>query len=230
MVKTREAASEAASYLFKELIDIRPLMVLLPGGNSPQTLYKKLVESKIIWKDISIMATDERVVPLNSLDSNTRRIKNNLVDKIKSNTKPTLLNPYAKYNKDIKYGLFELKNILLKTQPKIAILGMGKDGHIAGIFKENHNKKYCYDFKKKRDPYRRMTISLDVFIKTNHIIFYVLGNSKKKMLTNILLKKKEADLSPAKFILKNNKGQKIIICDRGSAPNDFSIGETIINY
>ena len=228
--KTKEAASEAASYLFKELICTRPLMVLLPGGNSPQTLYKKLVESKIIWKDISIMSTDDRVVPFDSLYSNTRIIKNNLVDKIKSNIKPVLLDPYAKFDKDIKSGLFELKSILLKTPPEIAIIGMGKDGHIAGVFNENYHNKYCYDFKNKLDPYRRITISLNVFINTNHIIFYILGNSKKKMLTNILLKKREADLSPAKSLLKKNQGQKIIICDRESAPNDFSMGETVINY
>ena len=228
VAETKEAAAEAASSLFKELISIRPLMVLLPGGNSPQTLYKKLAESEIKWKDISVMATDERVVPLDSLHSNTRRIKDELLNKIHSNIKPTLLNPYANYKKDIEFGLFELKNILSKTPPNIAILGMGEDGHIAGIFEEESLNEYCYYFDNKIDPYKRITISLNIFIKIEHIIFYILGRSKKEMLRNVLFKKREKVSSPAKTLLKNNQGEKIIICDKEAAPNEFSIGESII--
>ena len=202
---------------------------MLPGGNSPKTLFKKLVELNIKWKNISLMATDDRVVSLYSSSSNTRNIKNELVNKIKCGDKPNLVNLYSEKNNDIKKGLFQIENFLISKTPDFAFLGMGSDGHIAGIFNKNLVNNYCYDFKNKSEEFRRITISMKVFIDTNNIILYILGRKKKDMLTSILLKKNHDKFIPAKFLLENNLGKKVIICDEETAPNEFSIGETIIN-
>ena len=47
-------------------------------------------------------------------------------------------------------------------------------------------------------------------------------------MSSILLKKTPNYFIPAKFLLENNLGEKVIICDKEAAPKEFSIGETII--
>ena len=174
------------------------------------------------------MATDDRVVPLHSSYSNTRKIQNELVLKLKYDNRPSLITLFSEKDNEIKNGLSLIGKYLMKNNPSIAFLGMGVDGHIAGIFNKNLSKEFCYDFKNKLEPFRRITISMNVFLKTKNIILYVLGKEKKKMLSSILLKKDHSNFIPAKFLLENNLGEKVIVCDKEAAPNEFPIGESII--
>ena len=68
-----------ASRIFQEITVKRPASVLFPGGQSPLIFYAKLILSTIEWNGISIMATDERIVPMSSSDSNTGMIKSSTV-------------------------------------------------------------------------------------------------------------------------------------------------------
>jgi 6-phosphogluconolactonase len=217
-----------ASLLLQTSLDLKKKMILLPGGSSPKSLFEKLVESNIIWKNISLMATDDRVVPLTSPYSNTGKIQNKFVSKIEDEYKPSLIKLFSEKNNDIHDDLYKIETLLKLNTPDYAFLGMGADGHIAGIFNKNLSNHYCYDFKNKLEAYRRITISMNVFIKTKNIILYILGKDKKKMLTQILLKKNHNNFIPAKFLLENNLGEKVIICDKETSPNEFSIGESII--
>ena len=177
-----------ASRIFQKITVKRPASVLFPGGQSPLAFYSKLKLSTIEWDGISIMATDERIIPMSSSDSNT------------------------------------LKNKL----PDVAFLGMGSDGHTAGIFSVNSKEEYCYCFKNSYEPYQRITVSMNVLINIPHLIFFITG-IKKKMLTQVLSKSNETDSTPISFLLLNGCGQKTIICDKQSAPSGYSPGETIID-
>ena len=201
---------------------------MLPGGISPKILYEKLAKSNILSEKISIMATDDRVVPFTSTHSNTRKIQYEFVNKIEQKNKPNLFKLYSEQNNEIQYYLSQLEELLKLNTPDFAFLGMGEDGHIAGIFNKYSPNHYCYDFKNKFEPYSRITISMNVFLEIKNIILYVLGKDKKKMLSSLLLKKTQNNYIPAKFLLQNNLGEKIIICDKEAAPNDFSLGESTI--
>ena len=201
---------------------------MLPGGSSPKILFKRLAESNILWKNISIMATDDRVVPFTSSHSNTGKIQYEFVNKIEQKNKPNLIKLYSEQDNEIQYSLPQLEKLLKLNTPDFAFLGMGEDGHIAGIFNKSSPNHYCYDLKNKWEPFRRITISMNVFLKTKNIILYILGKEKNKMLSSILLKKTHNYFIPAKFLLENNLGEKVIICDKEAAPKEFSIGETII--
>ena len=86
-----------ASRIFQKITVKRPASVLFPGGQSPLAFYFKLKLSTIEWDGISIMAADERIVPMSSSDSNTGMIKRELVDRIKCNQKPELITPFPEY-------------------------------------------------------------------------------------------------------------------------------------
>ncbi len=72
------------------------MTVLLPGGNSPKVFYNELSNYNIDWNKISLIATDERVVPLTSNSSNTGMIRQELVDRIINKNKPRLIELYPK--------------------------------------------------------------------------------------------------------------------------------------
>ena len=217
-----------ASRIFQKTTVKRPSSVLLPGGQSPLAFYSKLKLSTIEWDGISIMATDERIVPMSSSDSNTGMIKRELVDRIKRNQKPELITPFPEYNDNIENALNEISNSLKNKLPDAAFLGMGSDGHTAGIFNVNTKEEYCYCIKNSYEPYQRITVSMNVLMNIPHLIFFITG-IKKKMLTQVLSKGNKTDPTPTSFLLLNGYGQKTIICDEKSAPSGYPPGETIID-
>ena len=217
-----------ASRIFQEITVIRPASVLFPGGQSPLAFYSKLKLSTIEWDGISIMATDERIVPMSSSDSNTGMIKRELVDRIKRNQKPELITPFPEYNDNIENALNEISNTLKNKLPDAAFLGMGSDGHTAGIFNVNTKEEYCYCIKNSYEPYQRITVSMNVLMNIPYLIFFITG-IKKKMLTQVLSKGNKTDSTPTSFLLLNGYGQKTIICDEKSAPSGYPPGETIID-
>ncbi len=175
------------------------------------------------------MASDERVVSLSSTNSNTGMIKRELVDRIINNSKPSLIGLYPKNKDEIENKLKLLDYYLSKNIPEIAFLGIGEDGHTAGIFEEKTSKNNCYSLKNLNDPYYRITISMNLLIKIPYLIFFVLGSNKKKSLEKILFNKNNDFFLPARFLLKNGSGKKIILCDRKAAPSSVDLGESIIN-
>ena len=168
-----------ASRIFQEITVKRPASVLFPGGQSPLIFYAKLILSTIEWNGISIMATDERIVPMSSSDSNTGMIKRELVDKIKRNQKPELITSFPEYKNNIENALNKISNTLKNKLPDVAFLGMGSDGHTAGIFSVNSKEEYCYCFKNSYEPYQRITVSMNVLINIPHLIFFITGIKKK---------------------------------------------------
>jgi len=176
------------------------------------------------------MSTDERVVSLSSSNSNTGMIKRELVDRITNKNKPRLIRLYPKNKDDIENKLNLLEEYLYKNVPEIAFLGIGQDGHTAGIFEEQTTKNNCYLVKNLSDPFYRITISMNVLTRIPHLIFFVLGSNKKNSLEKILFDKNSKRFLPARFLLKNGLGKKIILCDQKAAPSAVDLGESIISF
>ena len=205
------------------------MTVLLPGGTSPKVFFKRLIDYNINWDKISLMATDERVVSLRSIHSNTGMIKRELLNPMANKKKPTLMELYPENKEDIENKLKFLEKYLSKNLPEIAFLGIGKDGHTAGIFKKKITKKKCYLVKNSMDPFYRITISMNVLTRIPYLIFFVLGSNKKDLLKKIFFEKSSNKFFPTKFLLKNGMGEKIILCDREAAPSSVDLGESIIS-
>lgn len=226
--ESKKAASKVASSVLRNEIAQNSGLILFPGGSSPISFYKELVRNSMDWKNITIMATDDRVAPLNSVYSNTGMIQKELIDQIEKRCQPTLMDVFPKNEIDINKALIAIQRKLKNNLPKIAFLGMGRDGHTAGIFKENNSEKFCYDFQNFPEPFKRVTISMDIYLKIPTLVFLVFGLEKKKMLSHILSLEQNDQFIPTKFLLENSIGSKTIICDIGAAPTGFSIGETNI--
>lgn len=90
----------------------------------------------------------------------------------------------------------------------IATLGMGPDGHTAGIFPETDKKRFIdlfqsdpwvvgYNAKNKHKYPERVTSTLTFFKQINEGIAFVCGQEKKQKLDELLANKTEVNLLPA---------------------------------
>ena len=94
----------------------------------------------------------------------------------------------------------------------IATMGIGEDGHTAGImsgmaeeeFGElfENDKVYVvgYDTEKKGEDRNRVTVTFPFLRLINHTVVYVLGREKEKALSSVLLKKGNLYNTPARII------------------------------
>ena len=181
---------------------------VLTGGNSPIKLYKNLSKEKNIpWKNIDFFFGDERCVSKNSKYSNINMCKKNLLKKIPikssqiyeiniKNTKPNKIT--GEYEKKIK-KYFNGKKISFD----LTLLGVGNDGHIASLFKNNINKinKKNVDFVIRKD-FKRITLTIKCINNSKNIFLWAPGQSKKKIIKNII---KDKTLSyPASYLKSKN--------------------------
>ena len=226
MTESKEAAGKVASRVFKNEVSQNPGLVLFPGGRSPILFYRELAHDMVNWNSISIMATDDRVVPLDNIYSNTGMIQRELFDRISTSSKPKLIKGFPENGLNTLDALVEMNWKLKNDFPKIAFLGMGRDGHTAGIFGEYNTEEYCYNFKNSYDPFGRVTLSMNVFLKIPRLIFLIFGEEKKEMLSKVLSMQSLENYTPMEFLIKNAQGTKTIICNLQSAPEDFPIGNT----
>ena len=180
----------------------------MTGGNSPIKLYKNLAKEKNIpWKNIDFFLGDERCVNPNSKYSNINMCKKNLLNKIPilssqiyeismkgKNTKKIS----QEYERKIK-KYFNGKKIIFD----LTLLGVGNDGHIASLFKNNINKmnKKNVDFVIRKD-FRRITLTIKCINNSKNIFLWAPGQNKKKIVKNIIKDKKF--VYPASYLKSKN--------------------------
>ena len=186
----------------------RRFSFVLTGGNSPIKLYKHLAKSRNInWEKIDFFIGDERYVKETSEDSNIKMCKKYLLNKIKisdnkiykiSTNKKSIKESVLDYEKKIKKYFFNKKIAF-----DLILLGIGNDGHIASLFKNNINKKTNknVNFIKKND-FLRITLTLKCLNNSKSIFLWAPGKRKLNIVKKILLDKKFK--YPASFLKEKN--------------------------
>jgi len=188
---------------------------VLTGGNSPIKLYKKLAKIKNIpWKKIDFFIGDERYVKETSPYSNINLCRRFLLNKLKISNRQifyitTKLNSVQKdsikYEDKIK-TYFKKKNISFD----LILLGLGNDGHIASLFKQNikNNTNKNIDFVIKND-FPRITFTINCINKCKKIFLWAPGKNKLIIVKKICKDKKH--YYPASFI--ENKNSFLFYCN-----------------
>ena len=158
--------------------------LFIAGGTTTKDLIKILKKNNF-KSNIKIFLTDERITK----SEDNKNYKNFKI--LKFNKKIKLFN-ICNYTNNIDYY-----NKLLPNKPDFSIIGVGSDGHIASIFKDqikiNFSDKLLYT-KKENENFLRISVTFDYILKSKQIILLFKNEKRyilirKKSIVSDLIKK-----------------------------------------
>lgn len=119
------------SFIIESALDARgQALVAFPGGSTPKPILEKLAQSNIRWKSVTIIPTDDRLVPVDNPLSNVAMIAKIFIPK------GARVLPIASDAADhhLAGNAANARLADLHWPPDLVWLGMGADGHTASIF------------------------------------------------------------------------------------------------
>ena len=103
--------------------------LLVSGGGTPAPVYRALARQALDWARVEIALVDERWLPANDADSNTRLVQETLLtDRAAAAHFEPLLMPDRDFTETV---LAANRSV---TPAAVVLLGMGPDGHTASLF------------------------------------------------------------------------------------------------
>ncbi len=193
-VLDQQFAHQVAQLLIQAIAEKGRASIAVSGGSTPKGFFQALSTQDLAWHKVTVTLADERWVDVNSIDSNTRLVKENLLQ-----------------NKAAKANFFDLKVTDKLTQATldslnekakkyllpfdVVILGMGEDGHTASLFPCSEqiksalsldNKQALMAASPKTAPYQRITFTLSALLTSKNIFLHLNGEKKQQVLMQAL--------------------------------------------
>ena len=179
-------------FVIESAIDARGACVIaLPGGKTPLPIYAKLAEAKIDWKRVTIIPTDERIVPLGDPLSNITAIGKVFIPK-GARVIPVISEAAADYKAAGRAANSRLGDHHWPLD--LCLLGVGEDGHTASIFpgpdfeeaingpRERRALGVMPDPLPPEAPVARVTLSRAAIVSAKALMIAVTGDAKRKVI------------------------------------------------
>jgi 6-phosphogluconolactonase len=186
-----DAVAGDIGFIVESALDARgEALIAVPGGKTPLPIYERLAKAKLNWKKVTIIPTDERLVPLTDEKSNIRAIAQAFL--------PTGARVFPIGSDIADYKLAgnsaNAKLADLKFPLDLAWLGIGSDGHTASIF-PGPDVDEALNAPKGRNavgvmpdplpadaPVARVTLTRSAILSARTVLITVTGEEKKAML------------------------------------------------
>lgn len=208
----KEASKKALEILLKD-VDQNTLL-LLSGGTSPDLLYRLIAQDKSLNPG-AVALVDERFgSPMHETSNEKMIFDTGLVEYLKKEG----ISFYGILKKNNMENIAEqyeqtIRNLFKKFSKKIAIMGIGKDGHTAGI-----KPGLDYDHTRLVAAYndagtfgKRITLTFEALAQIDEFIILVFGDNEqgKKEVLRKMFQGDDQKLLPAVFY--TNVPSKVII-------------------
>lgn len=127
-----EAVAGDVGFIIESALDARgEALLALPGGSTPGPIYEKLSKAKLNWKRVTIIPTDDRLVPVSDPMSNIAMIARHFIP-LGARVIPIVSETVTDYKAAGNAANARLAD--LKWPPDLVWLGIGADGHVASLF------------------------------------------------------------------------------------------------
>lgn len=217
-----QGIERAKEVLYKE-VDSKTAL-FLSGGKTPKALYQTLSQEQII-KPASVGLIDERFGEVMHENSNEKMISDTgligYLQKIDVQFFPILQKGLSREATADTYDQ-TVRDIFFHTQKNVGILGVGTDGHIAGIapnrkdftnplFAETKNHVFVSSFNDIKGVYKeRISLTFAGLSLLDFILVFVFGKDKKKPLSDIFAKGSLEEV-PGRFLNMSEASKKTLI-------------------
>jgi 6-phosphogluconolactonase len=184
-----EAVAGDAQFLIESALDARgDAVVALPGGKTPLMALDLLKAAKLKWKDVTILPTDDRLVPVQDPLSNVRMLAERFLPlgaRVLPLTGGDL--PVAEAGRAADARLQAVHWPL-----DLVWLGVGADGHTASIFPgpdleaalsaPHRAVGVTPDPLPPEAPVARVTLSKAAILSARAVLISITGKDKRKLL------------------------------------------------
>jgi len=174
--------------------------IVLAGGNTPRKLYRALRHADTDWKRWHVWFGDERCVPPDDPDRNSKMARDEWLDHVPvpaANVHPIPAESGAR-DAAVLYAR-ELRGI---DAFDLVLLGLGEDGHTASLFPghgwgaHTDSPDVLAVFNAPKAPPERVSLSAQRLSRARHVLFLVEGAGKR----NAVVAWKRGDAIPAASI------------------------------
>jgi 6-phosphogluconolactonase len=186
-----EAVAGDIAYIIGQALEARGrALVAFPGGNTPLKALKLLADMKIEWADVTILPTDDRLVPVTDKLSNAGMLARLFLPK-----KARVLPLTAGESDPVAAGRAADERIADLDWPlDVAWLGVGEDGHTASIFPGPDFEAAIAGPKARRAigvrpdplpanaPVPRVTLTAATLVSARTVTLVLQGKTKKKLV------------------------------------------------
>lgn len=195
---SHEAAKRFASAAQKAITARGRSLAVLTGGRTSKRTYELLAlppyRNEIPWEKVHIFLSDERFLPFDHPENNFGAIRKILFSKVplpQTNLHPFLVEASspekAAQKTESAFRHFFGETALPRFD--FMFLGMGADGHVAGLFPGSLAFKTeigLVAFSEKTGGFDRLSFTLPVLNASREIVFLAAGEEKSKTVATIL--------------------------------------------
>jgi len=207
----RGLARRVAEQLVETLEQKGHAVLAVPGGTTPAPFFEILRKKQMDWASVVVLLTDERFLPETSERSNTRLLREHL---LQDNAKAARLVPLYKPADAPEAVLDALRQGIAAVLPlDVCVLGMGTDMHTASLFPGADQLRAALaedapvllPMRAKGAPEPRLTLTAPVLRGAEHLHILIAGKEKQTALANALHEGPVED-APVRVVLNRPKG------------------------